>query len=416
MAFVERLLAGELTRAARAFAAVILTGPRRSGKTSLLRHAFPAASYHLLEDPDVVSRIRADPRSFLDEIRLPAILDEIQHAPEILNYVRTRIDRAPRRTGQWLLTGSQEAPLMRGVTESMAGRAAILQLLPYSTAEHRKVSVLRGGFPEVIARPSAASLWFPSYIQTYLERDVRAIAEIRDLATFRRFLSLAASRCGQMLNRTDLAAPLGVSVPTISHWLGILETTGQILLVPPFFENFGKRLVKSPKLYFVDSGLACHLLGISTEAELRRSPFLGPLFEGFVASEIVKQQLAAGRRRDLYYFRDQQGLEVDFVVPIGDRRLALIEAKASRTVTPRLADSVVRLKDAIKGYDVTGLVVHGGPAREGEISAVRPGVSAVSTERLLAILAPRATGRSRRGRTATVSSVLSAGAAPRSTR
>lgn len=398
MKFVERLLGGALTRAARAFSAVILTGPRRSGKTSLLRHAFPGASYHLLEDPDVVARIRADPRTFLDDISLPAILDEIQHAPEILSYVRTRIDQAPRKTGQWLLTGSQEAPLMKGVTESMAGRAAVLQLLPYSTAEHRKVSVLRGGFPEVIARPSAASLWFPSYVQTYLERDVRTIADIRDLSTFRRFLSLAASRCGQMLNRTDLAAPLGVSVPTISHWLGILETTGQILLVPPFYENFGKRLVKSPKLYFADSGLACHFLGIGTEPELRRSPFLGPLFEGFVASEIVKQQLGAGRRRDVYYFRDRQGLEVDFLVPQGDRRLALIEAKASHTVTPQLADSMLRLKDAIKGYDVTGFVVHGGPAREGEVSAVRPGVSAVSSERLLSILAPPGAGRPLRRR------------------
>ena len=325
MTFAPRTLTGDLIKASRSFAAVILTGPRRSGKTTLLRRVFPNASYHLLEDPDTVARLRADPRSFLDEVRLPAILDEIQNVPEVLNYVRARIDRAPRKTGQWLLTGSQEAPLMRGVTESMAGRAAVLQLLPFSLAEHPKVSVLRGGFPEVIARPAAASLWFRSYIQTYLERDVRAISEIRDLATFRRFLSLVATRCGQLLNRTDLAAPLGVSVPTISQWLSILETTGQILLVPPFYENFGKRLVKSPKLYFVDSGLACHLLNISSEIELRRSPFLGAIFEGFVASEVVKLQINAGRRKEVYYFRDQQGLEVDLVVPTGDRALTLTE-------------------------------------------------------------------------------------------
>ena len=210
MTFAARALSGQLLRASRSFAAIILTGPRRSGKTTLLRRTFPGASYHLLEDPDTVARVRADPRGFLAEIRPPVILDEIQHVPEILNYVRSRIDQAPRKTGQWLLTGSQEAPLMKGVTESMAGRAAVLQLLPFSTAEHPKVSVVRGGFPEVIARPSAASLWFPSYIQTYLERDVRAISEIRDLATFRRFLSLVASRTGQMLNRTDRAAPRGL--------------------------------------------------------------------------------------------------------------------------------------------------------------------------------------------------------------
>ena len=298
--FIHRALTGDLVKATRSFAAVILTGPRRSGKTTLLRRVFPKASYHLLEDPDTVARLRADPRSFLEEVRLPVILDEIQNVPEILNYVRARIDEAPRKTGRWLLTGSQEAPLMKGVTESMAGRAAILQLLPFSSADHPNVSVVRGGFPEVIARPSAASLWFQSYIQTYLERDVRAISDIRDLATFRRFLSLVASRCGQMLNKTDLAAPLGVSVPTISQWLSILETTAQILLVPPFYENFGKRLVKSPKLHFVDSGLACHLLNINSERELSRSPFLGPLFEGFVASEIVKHQLNEGRRKEIY--------------------------------------------------------------------------------------------------------------------
>src|SRR5262249_9059502 len=250
-------------------------------------------------------------------------------------------------------------------------------------AEHPRVSVLRGGFPEALARPSTSALWFRSYIQTYLERDVRTVSAIRDLATFRRFLSLVASRCGQMLNRTDLAAPLGASVPTISEWLSILETTEQILLVPPFYENFGKRLVKSPKLYFVDSGLACHLLGIATEAELRRSPFLGALFEGFVASEIVKQQLNAGRRKEIYYFRDQQGLEVDLVVPTSDHALALIEAKASQTVRPAMADALVRLAGSIRRYDVASFVVHRG-AGSGAFTAVRPGVKAVTVDGMLA--------------------------------
>jgi uncharacterized protein len=246
MRFTARLLAGELLRAARHFPALIVTGPRRAGKTTLLRRLFPHASYWLAEDPDMIARLRADPRGFLDDVRPPVILDEIQNVPEILSYVRTRIDAAPRRMGQWFLTGSQEAPLMRGVTESLAGRAAVFQLLPFSTLETPRVSLLRGGYPEVLARPTAAGVWFRSYLQTYLERDVRAVSAIRDLSTFRRFLALVASRCGQILNKTDLAAPLGVTVPTLSEWLSILEITGQILLIPPFFENFGKRLIKSP--------------------------------------------------------------------------------------------------------------------------------------------------------------------------
>src|SRR6516225_2353461 len=200
---------------------------------------------------------------------------------------------------------------MRGITESMAGRAAILQLLPFSLLETKRVTLLYGGFPEVLARPKSRELWFTSYLQTYLERDVRAITNVRDLVTFRRFLALLATRHGQVLNKTDLAAPLGVSVPTITQWLSVLEITAQILIVPPFYENLGKRLIKSPKLYLADSGLACHLLGVASSAELAKSPFIGVLFEGFIAAEIVKSQANAGRRRELYHFRDEQGLEVD---------------------------------------------------------------------------------------------------------
>ena len=252
---IRRELGTVLARAARSFPAVVVTGPRRAGKTFLLRDVFPKASYHLLEDPDTIARVRADPRGWLGEVETPAILDEIQNVPEILPYVRTSIDRAPSRLGRWLLTGSQDFSLMRGVSESMAGRAAIFQLLPLSVRETGSWDLLRGGFPEVVIRPRRAADWFRSYLQTYLERDVRALLSVRDLATFRRFLALLGTRHGQLLNRTDLATPLGVSVPTISAWLDVLETTGHILLVPPFYENFGKRLIKSPKVYWVDSGL-----------------------------------------------------------------------------------------------------------------------------------------------------------------
>ncbi len=376
MSFIRRAIENELLKASRNFPALILTGPRRAGKTTLLKKLFPRAAYHLLEDPDVISRVRTDPRQFLEEVRLPAILDEIQNLPELFSYVRTRIDQSPRRTGRWFLTGSQDAPLMRGVSESMAGRAAVFQLLPLSLGESARVSVLRGGFPEVLLRPSAARMWFPSYVQTYLERDVRAISSIRDLGTFRRFLSLLASRCGQMLNKTDLASSTGVAIPTVTEWLNILETTAQLLLVPPFYENFGKRLVKSPKVYLADSGLACHLLGIETERMLHRSPFLGPIFEGFVASEILKDQINAGRRRELYYFRDQQGLEVDFLVPRGDRQVILLEAKASATVAPQVALPLARLGQIMskKGYRVERLVVHRSLKSHG------PGISALGRQ------------------------------------
>ena len=291
-------------------------------------------------------------------LTLPVILDEIQNAPELLNFIRARIDSAPGRKGQWLLTGSQDFALMHAVTESMAGRAAVLHLLPLSTVESPKVTLLRGGYPEILAHPRDSNLWFQSYLQTYLERDVRHISQIRSLAAFRRFLTLIASRTGQILNKTDLAAPLGVSVPTITEWIGILETTGQIVLVPPYFENFGKRLIKSPKVYLTDSGLGCHLLGIDTARALSRSPFSQALFEGFVASEIVKQQVNLGRRRELYFFRDQRGLEVDFIVPHGAQELVLIEATASQTVYPNAARSVLSLARSIRNHRTRCVVVH----------------------------------------------------------
>ena len=392
MRYLQRVLEPTVAAAARAFPAVVLTGPRRAGKTSLLRHLRPQADYHLFEDPDVVARFRNDPQGFLDAVRLPAILDEIQNVPEVFNYVRSRIDRTPRRAGQWFLTGSQESGLMRNVTESMAGRAAVLQLLPLSARESPKVGLLRGGYPEVLARPRAAALWFSSYLQTYLERDVRAITAVQDLAVFRRFLALVATRHGQVLNKSGLAAPLGMSVPSIGRWLDILEATGQVLVVPPYYENLGKRLIKSPKVYVADSGLACHLLGTDSEAELEKSPFLGALFEGLVAAEIVKAQINAGRRRELYYFRDQQGLEVDFIVPAKGGGVRLIEAKASRTVAPEAARPIERLAAAWRLRSdrqriVERLVVHRAPRVALASGALARGVQAMTWRDFVAHIA-----------------------------
>jgi predicted AAA+ superfamily ATPase len=386
MRYIPRNLDNMVRQAARHFPAVVVTGPRRSGKTTLLRQLFPEIHYVLLEDPDIQGRIRSDPRTFLEELRPPILFDEIQNAPELLSYVRTLIDTAPSRMGQWLFTGSQEAPLMQGITESMAGRAAILQLLPFSVTETPKVNMLHGGFPEVVVRPKSRALWFASYLQTYLERDVRSITNVRDLVTFRRFIALVASRHGQILNKTDLAAPLGVSVPTISEWLQVLEITSQIIIVPPYFENLGKRLVKTPKVYWGDSGLACYLLGITSEAELQRSPFLGQLYEGFVAAEILKSQVNQGGRKELYYFRDHQGLEVDFLLPRPNAGLWLIECKAGKTVRPAMAAPLLALRRTMEKRSTRLIVVYGKSRSAQATRAVARGVEAIELERFVASL------------------------------
>ncbi len=388
MEYIVRSIERELQKAAKHFAALIITGPRRAGKTTILQQLFPHASYLLLEDPDVVARVRSDPRGVLNELRPPVILDEIQNTPELLNYVRSIIDENPAKKGRWFITGSQEAPLMKGVTESMAGRAAIFSLFPISITESPKVTLFRGGFPEVILNPDAAHIWYRSYIQTYLERDVRAISDIRDIATFRRFLALVASRCGRILNKTDLASSIGVSVPTITQWLNILEVTGQILFIPPFFENFGKRLIKSPKLYFVDSGLSCHLLGLDSEKMLHSSTFLGPLFEGFAASEIIKHRLNAGKQRGLYYFRDQQGLEVDFIVHTGGNRLVLAEVKTGKTALPDMAAPLDRLAGSIKKYEVQKVVIYRPIADKtaAKFVSLKPETKAVSLPQALTMM------------------------------
>jgi uncharacterized protein len=375
MRHIPRLITPVLRQAARAFPAVVITGPRRAGKTTVLTHAFPDATVVALDAPDMLLAVRSDPRRFLDEQTGVTILDEIQNAPELFAYLKERIDRAPQQRGRWLLTGSQEAPLMRHVTESLAGRTAVLGLLPLSVAETPKCNPVYGGYPESIARPNTRALWFESYIQTYLERDVRAILNVRDLATFRRFLAMLASRSGQLLNKADLAAPLGLTIPTIGEWINVLEITGHIIVVPPYFENFGKRLVKTPKLYFADTGLACHLLGIASASEFERSPFKGALFEAFVAGEIVKAQLNAGARRELYFFRDHQGLEVDFLLRRGEATW-LIEAKASSTPLPRDAASIAHLQLRASGSAAGFLVYRRSPSRP--ISeALTPGVRAM---------------------------------------
>lgn len=372
---IERESVAALRQAGTQFPAVVLTGPRCSGKTTLLRSVLPDAHYVPLEAPDVATRAASDPNGFLESLPLPVILDDIQNAPSLLPHVSSRVDARPERRGDWWIAGSQDFSLMGGAAESMAGRAAFLGLLPFSCRESGAVDLRRGAFPEVrLGDPAGDDTWFTSYIQACLERDVRSVTMVRNTATYRRFLAIMAVRAGQMLNRAEIASGVGVSLPTVSQWLWILKKTGLVFIVPPFFENFGKRLVRSPKLYWSDTGLLCHLLGLRTDDDLRSSPFLEQVFESFVASEVAKRQLFCGRRRELYYFRDQHGVKVDFVASTESGKWDLIEVRTGLAPLPATVRSLQKIRKAMGDFVSDICVVHRGLE---QAETIAPGIREV---------------------------------------
>ena len=369
-----RILAKTISRALRTFPALVVTGPRQSGKTTLLRTLLRGThEYVNLEDPDTRMRAREDPRGFLEQHTGPVVFDEIQYVPELLPYIKTRVDDR-RKAGQWVLTGSQNFGLMQGVSESLAGRAAVLSLLPFSVSERvgqgenafdarslmRRLGslrsgksevrtplaqmILRGQYPEIASRPSVdRELWCGSYIATYLERDVRNLSQVGDLDQFGRFLRLCATRSGEILNLSDLARDIGISMPTARRWLSLLETGCQVLLLYPYYRNLGKRFVKSPKLFFNDTALACYLLGLGEPRTLLNSPHFPHLFESFVVVDFWKRFLHFGQSPSLYYLRTRDGLEIDLVIEV-DSALHLFEVKSTATITPKHASSLVRAK------------------------------------------------------------------------
>ena len=290
--YLERQLAKPLARALAGFPAVLVTGPRQAGKTTFVKHELPQATYVSLDDPVASAFAREDPRGFLAAHREPVVLDEIQHAPSLLAQLKVAIDDNRSRKGRFLLTGSQQFALMHGVSESLAGRVAVLDLLPMSFPELAALppraladAVWLGGYPELQFEPRARSLWLGSYLRTYVERDVRTLVQVTDLGLFEQFLGLVAAHHGQELNRAKLASHVGVSQPTIKRWLDVLGTSYVVLALLPYFKNFGKRLVKSPKVYFLDSALACHLTRQPSAAAALAGSMGGALMEGWVVSE-----------------------------------------------------------------------------------------------------------------------------------
>jgi predicted AAA+ superfamily ATPase len=378
-----------LRRAAREFPAVMLTGPRQSGKTTLLQRMFAAShQYVSLEPPDVRAAATADPRGFLDLYSPPVILDEVQYAPGLLSYVKERIDAHRSQAGQYLLTGSQNLLLMARVSESLAGRAAVLHLLPLSQRElagqctrplpweapgrqrsaaaplrHLWPSLLRGGYPELAAEPKRdAALWHAGYVQTYLERDVRSLRQVGDLTLFQAFLRALAARSGQLLNLTELGRDLGVAVNTARAWLSVLEATFQVRIVRPYFVNVGKRLVKTPKVYFTDVGTLCFLSGLRDPAHAAAGPLGGAIFETAALAELVKAHLGRGLEPDLYFWRTSVGTEVDFVVDTGTA-LVPIEVKLSATPRPLMAAGITAFRAAAGAKAAPGYVIHLGEVR-----------------------------------------------------
>lgn len=364
---IRRHAEATLLQLARAYPIVAVTGPRQSGKTTLVRKAFPNKPYVSLEDLDEGQFATDDPRGFLSRYPDGAILDEVQRCPGLFSYLQTRLDQA-RKKGLFVLTGSQQFNLLSGITQSLAGRVALIPLLPFALSELQAANVapkalaellFRGLYPPIYDGPQQAGIWYGNYVRTYIERDVRQIIEVRDLSAFQRFVRMCAGRTGQLTNLSALASDCGVTHNTAKAWLSVLEASYIVHLLQPHHRNFDKRLVKTPKLYFCDTGLACWLLGIRTPAELASHTQRGALFETWAVGELLKARYNRGQESNLYFWRDRSGNEVDVLIEQG-KKLAPVEIKSGQTVASDYFRGLERWQAMAKEKSGKAWLLYGG--------------------------------------------------------
>lgn len=389
--YIQRSMEPTLVEAAGIFPVVTLLGPRQSGKTTLVRHVFPGHAYVNLELPDDRVLATEDPRSFFARFPRPLIIDEVQRVPSLLSYIQVLVDEERGARGQFILTGSHQPELRATISQSLAGRTGLLTLLPLSLRElaatdrklERDACLYNGFLPGIHEAELPPSRIYAAWYQTYVERDVRQLASIHNLIAFETFIRLLAGRVGQLVNLSDLASSTGTSSTTLAHWLAVLEASYIVFRLPPWYENFGKRLVKTPKIYFTEPGLAAWLLGIRDPEQAGLNPALGGLFENLVVVEALKTFLNRGEEPALHFYRDSRGFEMDVLA--GDLSgLVPIEIKASRTFSPDFCAALPAMR-ALNDRIAPGLLVYGGDrAHDFQGSAVVPFVdTAAALEKAL---------------------------------